>query len=77
MPGFENLGKLLILAGIFIAILGTFFAFWSRIPFLGRLPGDIFLQKGNFRFFFPIMTCLMISSILTIIINPIIRLFGR
>ncbi len=77
MPGFENLGKLMILIGIFIAISGIFFAFWSKIPFLGRLPGDILLQKGNFRLFFPIVTCLVISAVLTIIINLIIRFFGR
>jgi hypothetical protein len=77
MPGFENLGKLLILIGVFIAILGVFLAFWSRIPFLGRLPGDVFVQKGNFRFFFPIVTCLVISAVLTIIINLIIRFLGR
>lgn len=77
MPGFENLGKLLILIGVFIVILGVFLAFWSRIPFLGKLPGDIFFQKGNFRFFFPIVTCLIISAVLTIIINLIIRFFGR
>lgn len=77
MPGFEQLGKLLILIGVFVAILGLFLAFWSRIPLLGRLPGDIFLQKGNVRFFFPFVTCLIISAVLTIVINLVIRLLGR
>jgi hypothetical protein len=77
MTGFEQPGKTLILIGVFVVILGLFLAFWSKIPLLGRLPGDIFLQKGNFRFFFPVVTCLIISAVLTIIINFVIRLFGR
>lgn len=77
MPGFEPVGKFLILIGVFITVLGLFLAFWSRIPFLGKLPGDIFVQKGNFQFFFPIVTCLVISGLLTILINSIMRLLGK
>ena len=77
MSSFESLGKLLVLTGVFVVILGLLIVFWSRIPLLGKLPGDIFLQKGNFQFFFPIVTCLVISAALTIIINLVIRLFGR
>lgn len=75
MPGFEHMGKLLILVGVFITLLGLFLAFWSKIPLLGKLPGDIFLEKGNF--FFPIVTCLVISAVFTIIINIIMKLFGK
>ena len=77
MSSFEPLGKLLILSGVFIVILGLLVTFWGRIPLLGKLPGDIFLQKGNFRFFFPIVTCLVISGVLTIIINLLMRLLGK
>jgi hypothetical protein len=77
MSSFEHLGKLLILTGVFIVILGLLVTFWSKIPLLGKLPGDIFLQKGNFRLFFPIVTCLVISGILTIVINLLIRLLGK
>jgi hypothetical protein len=77
MSNFENLGKFLILAGAFIVVSGLLVMFWSKIPFLGRLPGDIFWQKGNFRLFFPLVTCLAISAILTIIINLIIRFWGK
>jgi hypothetical protein len=72
---FQGVGKILILGGVFLAILGLFLVFWQRIPFLGRLPGDIFLQKGNFQFFFPIVTSIIISLVLTIILNLIFRLF--
>ncbi len=77
MSSFEPFGKSLILAGIFVVILGLSVMFWSKIPLLGKLPGDIFLQKGNFRFFFPIATSLVISIVLTIIINLAMRLLGK
>jgi len=77
MSNFEPFGKLLILGGAFIVVLGLLLTFWNRIPFLGKLPGDIFLQKGNFQFFFPIVTSLVISAVFTIIINLIIKLLGK
>jgi hypothetical protein len=77
MSYFEPWGKLLILSGVFIVALGLLLTFWNRIPFLGKLTGDIFLQKGNFQFFFPIVTCLAMSVVLTIVINLILRLLGK
>jgi hypothetical protein len=71
----ENMGKLLILAGVFLVIFGLIFTFWHRIPLLGRLPGDIFVGKGSFQFYFPLVTCLIISAVLTIIVNVIFSLF--
>jgi len=77
MSGFESWGKILILIGVVIAICGVGLTFWHRLPFLGRLPGDIFVQKGNFQFFFPIVTCLVLSVVLTLVINLIMRLLGK
>ena len=77
MSGLEPFGKLLILAGVFIIILGLLLLLWDKIPFLGRLPGDIFLHKGNFRFIFPVVSCLVISAVLTIIVNLLIRFLGK
>lgn len=71
--GFSGIGKVLILVGAFVAFSGLLLVFWQRIPFLGKLPGDIFLQKGNLQFFFPIVTCLAISALLTIIVNIIVN----
>jgi len=73
--GLQSIGKILILGGAFLAFLGLLLFFWQRIPFLGKLPGDIFLQKGSFQFFFPIVTCIIISIVLTIILNLVFRLF--
>jgi len=72
---FQGTGKILILSGAFLAFLGLLLFLWQRIPFLGKLPGDIFVQKGNFQFFFPIVTCIIISIVLTIILNFVFRLF--
>ena len=66
---FQDIGKFLILAGIFLILFGILFVFWQRIPFLGKLPGDIVIQKKGFGFFFPLATCLVISLVLTILIN--------
>jgi hypothetical protein len=71
----QGVGKILILGGAFLIFLGLLLFFWQRIPFLGKLPGDIFLHKGSFQFFFPIVTCIIISIVLTIILNLVFRLF--
>jgi len=72
--GLENFGRLLILIGVFLVLFGVLFTFGHRIPLLGRLPGDIFIQKGGFSFFFPLATSLVISVVLTILANIIFRL---
>jgi len=72
---FQGAGKILILGGAFLTFLGLILVFWQRIPFLGKLPSDIFLHKGGFQFFFPIVTCIIISIVLTIILNLVFRLF--
>ena len=74
---FEGIGKILILAGVFITVLGVLLVFWERIPFLGKLPGDINVEKGDVRFFFPVVTCLLLSAIVTIILNLILWLLRK
>jgi len=68
------MGKLLIIMGVFLVIIGVFFLLGPKIPFLGRLPGDIYIKRGNFSFYFPVVTCIIISLILTLIFTLI---FGR
>ncbi len=72
---FQGIGKATILAGVFLVCLGLLLFFWQRIPFLGRLPGDIFVHRENLQFFFPIVSSIVISIVLTIVLNLIIRLF--
>jgi len=66
---FQGIGKILILDGAFLVFLGLLLVFWQRIPFLGKLPGDIFLHKGNFQVFFPIVTCIIITITMTGILD--------
>jgi hypothetical protein len=72
---FEGFGKTLIIIGLFLVIFGVVLVFWNKIPLIGRLPGDITIQKGGFTFFFPLVTSLVLSLILTIVLNVIFRVF--
>ena len=73
----RELGKLLLLGGIVLVIVGAFFAFGGRLPFrLGRLPGDVAYQGKNTSFYFPIVTCIVLSVALTLILW-VINLFRR
>jgi len=76
MPGLgEQIGKLLLTAGFLLILLGGLLIALSKIKIinLGRLPGDIFIQKGNYSFYFPIVTCLLLSILLTILANWLFR----
>jgi hypothetical protein len=73
----REFGKLLLLGGIVLVIIGAFFAFGGRLPFrLGRLPGDIAYRGKNGSFYFPIVTCIVLSVALTLILW-VINLFRR
>lgn len=73
MVGFGPLGKMLILLGVFIILLGIFFLMGDKIPWLGKLPGDIIIRKKNFTFYFPFVTSILISIILTLILTFLSR----
>jgi membrane protein implicated in regulation of membrane protease activity len=68
-----ELGKLLIIVGGFVVIVGLFLALGLRIPFLGKLPGDISIDRGNVHFYFPIATGLLLSVVLTLLLNLFFR----
>jgi len=63
-----NMQKFLIIIGIILLIIGLLYPYIKKLG-LGQLPGDILFKTGNSTFFFPVMTCLIISIILTIIFN--------
>ncbi len=69
----ESLGKMFLFFGIFMVLVGGLLLLGGRLFGLGRLPGDIFLQRGNFSFYFPVVTCIVLSILLTIILNLIRR----
>ena len=73
-----DLGKLLTVVGIFLTLLGISLTLLSKFHLpLGNLPGDIKIEKENFTFYFPIATSLLISVILTLLLNLLLLLFIR
>lgn len=63
-----ELGKLLVGLGVAVTLIGLFlWKFSGRIP-LGRLPGDLYVQKPNFTFYFPLTTCILLSLLLTFVL---------
>ena len=63
----SGLGKSLIIIGAVLIVIGVVISLSSRIPLIGRLPGDIYIKKDNFTFYFPLATSILISIIITAI----------
>ena len=68
-----DLGKLLIIVGGVIVVVGLVLTFGLRIPFLGKLPGDISVDRGNVHIYFPIVTSLLLSLVLTLVLSVFFR----
>ena len=75
MESLTGLGKLLIIFGSLMVVAGLALVFAPHIPFLGRLPGDILVQRDGFTFYFPLVTMVIVSVVLTILLNVIFRFF--
>ena len=69
----NDLGKMLLVMGLVVALVGVVLMVAGRVPGLGRLPGDIYVQRGNWSFYFPLMTSIVVSVLLTLLF----WLFGR
>jgi hypothetical protein len=67
MGEFSHFGKLLIVIGLVTAAVGLFFLAGDKIPWLGRLPGDIALKGKKVSFYFPITTCIIVSILFTLL----------
>lgn len=65
--GFQYIGKFLILFGLIIAAIGGLVLLSGKIPWIGRLPGDILIQRKNFTFYFPLATAILLSLILSLL----------
>lgn len=72
LPG-DSVGKTIIYIGIVMVIIGSIIHFGGKFFNLGRLPGDIYIEKENFSFHFPVATSLIVSIILTVILNMFLR----
>ncbi len=76
MP-YDQIGKVLLVAGGAIILLGLIFLLFGRTQFLGRLPGDFSFSNGSFTCAVPIASMLLLSLLLTIIVNVVLRIFNR
>jgi hypothetical protein len=68
MNEFQSIGKILVVGGIVITIIGIALMFWDKIPLLGKLPGDITVKGKNFTFYFPVVTSIILSLVISLIL---------
>ncbi len=69
MQEFDSFAKLLIMFGIILAAVGGVLLFIGKVPYIGRLPGDIYIQRKNFTFYFPLASSILLSIILTLLLS--------
>jgi len=69
----QHIGRFLLITGIIIAAAGGLLLLSGRVPWIGKLPGDIMIERKNFTFYFPLATGILLSMVITFII----WLFGR
>jgi uncharacterized protein HemY len=73
----SEFGKLLLIIGGMIFLLGLLLSFSGKIPYLGQLPGDILVKKKNFSFYFPLTTCIILSIVLTALVYFFTNIFRK
>jgi len=77
MLGIESLGRILLLVGAGIFFIGLLLTLGPKIPLIGRLPGDIFIEREGFSLYIPIATSILLSIVLTLLLNLIGLLWKR
>jgi ABC-type enterochelin transport system permease subunit len=73
MLAIDSIGKSLILFGIVLIVIGSIFVLFGKIPWFGRLPGDIVIKREGYTIYFPLVTMILLSAALTILFNIIGR----
>ena len=68
MSGVHEIGRMLVVFGLLIALVGVALVLVGRVPWLGRLPGDIHIERGSWTFYFPLATSLVLSAVLSLIL---------
>jgi hypothetical protein len=69
----NEIGRLLVIFGVILVAVGLVFLFADKIPFLGRLPGDVLIRRKGFTVYLPLATCVLLSILLTVILNLFFR----
>jgi Protein of unknown function (DUF2905) len=64
----NELGRTLIYLGIFLVVVGLIFSLGGKMSWFGHLPGDIYIQRERFTFYFPLTTCILISLVITLVL---------
>ena len=73
----DNLGRLLVTGGLAVAAVGLLLMFGSRVPFLGRLPGDFHWERDAVSVYIPLATSLLVSVVLSVLLTIVLRISGR
>jgi hypothetical protein len=73
----DDLAKLLILFGVVMVVIGGALLLFGRVPFIGRLPGDITFSQGGFTCFFPLANSILLSIVVTILLNIVVHLNNK
>jgi len=73
MADLGTIGRFLVLAGIVLVGVGLLLVVLGQVPYVGRLPGDIYIRRGPFTFYFPLVTSIILSLVLTLLINLLAR----
>ncbi|MBI2033409.1 MAG: DUF2905 domain-containing protein [Candidatus Levybacteria bacterium] len=68
-----DIGRIILMFGLILVVFGLLLTYGPKIPFLGKLPGDIFYQKDEFTFYAPIATSILLSILITILANLFLR----
>jgi hypothetical protein len=65
----SGIGRMFVILGLLLVIVGLGFMFADKIPYIGRLPGDIYIKREKFSFYFPLATSIVVSIILTVLFS--------
>ena len=63
-----DIGKIIIFIGLLLVVIGFVWMVGNKLPFIGKLPGDIAIERKNYSFYFPVTTCIIISIILSFVL---------
>jgi hypothetical protein len=65
----DDIGRTLLVVGVLLTVMGVLLPLATQVPWIGRLPGDVNIERGNLRFYAPLATCVLLSLIVTLVVN--------